>query len=564
MFKKRYLGANLILILIVALAFAVRVIGIDKYPVGFTQDEASFGYDAYSLLKTGKDQWGERFPLVLRSFGDFKLPLYSYLAIPTVAVFGLNEFAVRLPNAIFGGLAVIATYLMVREFKKEDRKLAILAALLLAFSPWHISLSRCAFEANLTTFFIPFGVWLYLKGLKNKKWMFVASLSFGLNLFSYHTARLVTPVIFLGLYIFFVGLNGNFFRGLKKFVGKNKLGFFTFALFFAISASSIFWGAGQRGSDIIISNPTDKWAAVSDKRYEAILGGMPEGVSRIFSNKINYVLKVFTNNYLSYLSPTFLFSQGAGEATYGMIPGIGVMYFFELFFLISCLLVWAKRKRIRWLEFIFFWILVSPIPAALTKGPGYAANRVVVMIPAIQIISAYGALSLGEYFSRFKRPKFIRLIYYCALMLILTISFTSFLENYIYHSPIHSSSFMQHGTRETIRYVSTIEDEYEEIRISRSVSVPQIWVAFYKKWDPKDYQRYSASWLVYEEKVSYIDQFEGYRLGKYSFGSIDWNLFSQRDDILLVGKPSEFPLDVSIKATVRYPNAQPAYLVVEP
>src|SRR3990167_575419 len=100
---------------VVVLAFLLRTIGITSYPTGFTTDEASYGYDAYSILKTGKDQWGQAWPLTLRASGDFKLPLYSYITVPFVAVFGLNEFAVRLPNAVFGTLAVLMTYLLAKE-----------------------------------------------------------------------------------------------------------------------------------------------------------------------------------------------------------------------------------------------------------------------------------------------------------------------------------------------------------------------------------------------------------------------------------------------------------------
>jgi 4-amino-4-deoxy-L-arabinose transferase-like glycosyltransferase len=107
--------------LVFLLGFILRIVNISSRPVGFTPDEASFGYDAYSILKTGKDQWGKPFPLVLRSFGDSKLPLYTYLTIPSVFLFGLNEFAVRLPNAIIGSLAVIIVYLLVKElFSEKD------------------------------------------------------------------------------------------------------------------------------------------------------------------------------------------------------------------------------------------------------------------------------------------------------------------------------------------------------------------------------------------------------------------------------------------------------------
>ena len=161
---------NKYLIAILTLALVLRIVGLSEFPVGFTQDEAGLGYDAYSILKTGKDMWGETLPLTLRSFGDYKLPLYSYLAIPSVSIFGLNEFAVRLPGAIFGTLAILACYLMVKRLS-ENENLAIYSALFLALSPWHISLSRGAFEANLTTFFIPLGVWSFLNGMKNSKKM---------------------------------------------------------------------------------------------------------------------------------------------------------------------------------------------------------------------------------------------------------------------------------------------------------------------------------------------------------------------------------------------------------
>ena len=93
----------------------LRFIWLDKYPVGFTPDEAAQGYTAYSILKTGRDEWGKRFPLNPRSFGDFKPPLQTYLMIPSVAVFGLNEFAVRFPNALLSSLAIIGVFLLAKE-----------------------------------------------------------------------------------------------------------------------------------------------------------------------------------------------------------------------------------------------------------------------------------------------------------------------------------------------------------------------------------------------------------------------------------------------------------------
>jgi len=209
---------KIILFVILALAFALRVWGISTHPTGFTPDEASFGYDAYSLLKTGKDQWGSPWPLMLRSFGDFKLPLYAYLAMPSISIFGLNEFATRLPASLIGILAVFATYLLTKGMFGDER-LGIIASALLAISPWHVPLSRGAFEANLTVLFMTLGVWMFYKGITNKKWLIGSAIAFGLNLFSYHSARLVTPIIIAALVFGYRReLNINNIGSIKKYL----------------------------------------------------------------------------------------------------------------------------------------------------------------------------------------------------------------------------------------------------------------------------------------------------------------------------------------------------------
>ena len=95
------------LLIVFSLGLFLRLFRLDRYPAGFTPDEAAQGYSAYSILKTGKDEWGKPFPLNLRSFGDFKPPLQTYLIIPSVFLLGLNELAVRLPNALIGSLAIL-------------------------------------------------------------------------------------------------------------------------------------------------------------------------------------------------------------------------------------------------------------------------------------------------------------------------------------------------------------------------------------------------------------------------------------------------------------------------
>ena len=555
-----------LLLIIITLGFLLRVVGLSEHPVGFTPDEASFGYDAYSLLKTGKDQWGVSNALSVRSFGDFKLPLYAYLTIPSVGIFGLNEFATRLPNAVFGTLAVIATYLMVRELAKSRLMLmgkqinadmfAIIAAFMLTISPWHISLSRGAFEANLTTFFMPLGVWAFYKGLTKPKWMVFSALLFGLNMYSYHSARLLTPLIVLVLVLV---------NKIKLSEAKTQKGaIFVFGVFALVAFYSMFLGSASRSADVAIFNPTDRWASVSDRRYEALLAGLPDSLSRLFSNKITYVFDQLVGGYFSYLSPQFLFVQGAGEWTYGMIPGRGALYLIEVAFVVLAIWSLIKYGIKSSLIVVVAWILLSPIPAALAKGPGYAANRAAIMMPAIQIFSAYGALVLFELIKKkwiFTNSKRI----FSAFAIAMVISLGMFLEDYVYHAPRGSAESMLYGRKEALEFAKSVEGQYEKIIVSRSLSEPHIYVAFYSGWDPTDFQKQSPDWLRYEkEGRSFLDQLGEYSLGKYSFGDVDFRNSATNTGLLLIGKVGEFPQNIVPLKQVNYPNGRKAVLVVDP
>src|SRR3989344_3941774 len=142
---------NYLLLIILLLAAVLRFYKLGQNPPSLNWDETAHGYNAYSILKTGKDEYGYKFPLSFRSFDDYKPPLYTYLVVPSVAVFGLSAYAVRFPSAFLGVLAVLFTYLMVKElFQKTP--IALLSAFFLAISPWHLLFSRVAFETNSATF----------------------------------------------------------------------------------------------------------------------------------------------------------------------------------------------------------------------------------------------------------------------------------------------------------------------------------------------------------------------------------------------------------------------------
>lgn len=572
--------AKLILSLVFASAFVLRLVNLSHFPVGFTPDEAAQGYTAYSILKTGKDEWGVRFPLNPRSFGDYKAPVYTYLSVPSVALFGLNELAVRLPAAVCGILAILTTYFLAKEIfdqnglkektKIDSRKIALTAAFLLAFSPWHVSLSRGAFEANLTTFFLTSGVLFFLKGIKSlsspdhsssfivhSSWfMILGSLFFGLNMLTYHSAKLITPLILMFLLAWK-------FPELKKSWPANKnylvVSGTILAVFLIVTFGGLLLGGGTRVVDIGIFS--GGWQAVAEKRYQAVIGGLPDAISRIFNNKLSFSWGEFIKNYFSYLSPQFLFTQGAGEATYGMIPGRGVLYLIELpLILVSLYFLIGKKESS--VAFLWFWVLVAPFPASLARGVGYHANRVAVMMPAIQILSAYGLVKL---LNLIKIKSFLYLF-----ALIFSLSFASFVEDYFFQGPAMNASAMSYGWRQVMAFVNQQEDS-QRVIISRGLSEPQAFIMFYNQINPKKVQSQSESWLEYEKIGNFVDQLGEYRLGNYEFRNLRFPEDWQGGGVILIGTDKDFwgqenqierlRKNFSEEKIIKYPNDKIAFRI---
>ena len=118
--KKSIITTILVVFLITFFGGFLRFYKITQNPPSLNGDELSFGYAAYSILKTGKDEYGVRLPLVFKSVGDYKNPVLGYLLILPVKIFGLTDFAVRFPNALVGTFSIPIFFLFLLDiFKKK-------------------------------------------------------------------------------------------------------------------------------------------------------------------------------------------------------------------------------------------------------------------------------------------------------------------------------------------------------------------------------------------------------------------------------------------------------------
>jgi len=369
---------KILFILIVILAIGLRFWDLGKNPPGINLDEAAIGYNAYSILKTGRDEYGQFMPLAFRSLDDYKPPLYVYLTVPSVAIFGLNEFAVRFPSAILGVGAVILVYFLTRELFKSAL-CSLLSALLLAISPWHLQFTRTAYETGSLAFFTSAGLLFFLFGLKKWPWLILSAIIFGSELFLYQAAKVFVPLFLFAISIAYL---------------RKQLAVFwvVFLIFFipTIVLSVSREGRLRAYGTSIFQDYRPPAANLELKRQDWLRDDWKSAA--VFHPEAFSFVPEILKNYLIHLSPWFFISPNLGaKVTYA--PNVGLMYLWELPFLLAGMYFLANLKDKRPLFIFGCWLLFSPVAASVTTGLP-SSIRTAVFLPSLQMITAVGIIGL--------------------------------------------------------------------------------------------------------------------------------------------------------------------------
>lgn len=198
---------------IVLLGFIARIWALYTLPPGLNQDEASIGYEAFSILHFGVDRNGLAYPVFLISWGSGQNALYAYMIMPFISALGLSPFSVRLPMALMGTITIAATATYVKTI--AGRRASVASVVFLALSPWHIMMSRWGLEANALPFMFSLSlVWLSKcfgeSASRAKTWQVVTGFLFGVCMYAYGTAYFTIPlflIITVGIYVFFKKLS---------------------------------------------------------------------------------------------------------------------------------------------------------------------------------------------------------------------------------------------------------------------------------------------------------------------------------------------------------------------
>ena len=426
---------KIILIFILVLAVFLRFYQLGQTPPSPNWDEVALGYNAYSLYQAGADEYGAKWPLILRSFDDYKPAIYSYLSILPVITFGLNVFAVRFPAALLGCLAIFVVYLLVKEvftsFKKKE-ELALLTAFLLAISPWHLQFSRIAFESNIGVLFNMLIVLFFLKGLKKPLFLSLAALFAGVNIYVYQAEKVFGPLLVLALVaIFFRRLVKISWQYLAASVTVGAVLLIPF-VFLTFSTPEIF----LRAKGTSVSADQTNFLATTIERLEKDREAN-DYLGLILNNRRVVYAQAFVSGYLSHFNLNWLFLSGDQPRHHA--PGMGLMYLWELPFLLMGIYALAFGKmdwRVKGL--VFAWLLLAPIPAAFTTGVPHGV-RTLRFLPVLQIFTALGLLSLAGFLK--EKRLIARRLTWGVLVLFALFNFAYFANQYLVQQNYFYSSF---------------------------------------------------------------------------------------------------------------------------
>lgn len=436
---------------VLLLGGALRYIGLEHSPPGLAPDEATNGYDAYSIALTGRDQHGHFLPAMMASLNDYRMPAFIYAAVPFVGLLGLSVTSLRMTAATCGWLTLPLVYrLGTRMF---DRRVGIVAALLLTVSPWHLPFSRIGLEGTTVVLLVTLcvaAVWQWYSSDQRWRWALLAAVAFGLSLYAYAIMKLFTPLLLalLGL-ILWPALRTHWRQGLAV-CGIVGLMAVPLVVDTACAPASV----QARYNQIAVFVPG-----------RSLIDGLVEALS----------------NWWVHVSPQYLFVRGDVDALQHP-AGMGQLYWVQLPLLAVALIggTLAPSRR-RAVMVLALWIAVSGVPAALTHlnspGSGHSLRSIPAVVPW-QLLSAAGFGLLWD------RLRAWRTGLVALLVMGIVTQAIPYLEYYFTRYPAEVALRFDDGMRQVVEEMDKWDDGYDFVGFTDQASWPYLYILFFTRYDP--------------------------------------------------------------------------------
>jgi 4-amino-4-deoxy-L-arabinose transferase-like glycosyltransferase len=468
-------------------------------------------------------------PLIFRAFGDYKLPLYIYLTVPFVAIFGLNAFSIRLVSVLAGTFIPLFIYLILKALFNSKSKIPFLGALIFTLSPGTIFLSRIALEANL--FLLLFCLSIYF--LIQKKYS-LSTLFYGLGLFTYNSSRVLLP-FYLILTLFLIVKN-------KYKIFQNWYKFIPFIIFSLLTVIQTLNQSGQARF---------QWVSILDEGSVNHINELRAVYPRILVNKATFFIFTATKNYLSHFNPNFLFFNGGSHYQFSL-PNFFIISPLFLLFLILGFYYLIKNIGETKYQILLFWLLISPLPSSITRDAPHVL-RSIVFLPIIVIIIAIGINLIYQ-----KLPK----LTFSFVLFTLIYGQLLFWPKYKIYTTNYSSSW-QYGYSQAVDYIKENYLNYDQIIFTKKYGEPHEFILFYWPWDPLKYQTDSTKDWNYHANWYWVDGFD-----KFKFVN-DWEVKevtknnNSENKALLITSPNNYNQESRLIKTINFLDDTPAFDILE-
>jgi len=510
--NKRIVFALLGLAMLISVFF--HFFRIDQLPPCLNADEAAFGYNAYSVAKTGRDEYGKLLPLRFKSFEDYKLPVYSYFSAPFMWLFGLNDFSTRVLNIIIGIAFIPLFYFVIKELY-DNEKAALTGAFLLSLSPWIYILSRHAHEGVSCAFFVLSALLFlmrFIKKLRVSDFLLINIFVF-LAAFSYHSGRMFL-IFFALVEIYFL------YKNRMKITKKNLLitaavAIFTLVFPFIIDS---FYGVNRVANLFYLRN-----AGFHLRLAEYLI----EHAMPWFHNQLTESVRDISFRYLSQISTEYFLIWGDRNWRFGF-QNIGLITPVEyIFFFIGLYYYFKNKYKYRFL--MFFLFLISPLPNAFTWQDASIIRTYFTIFPLL-VITTYGVYNL---FCSLKR-KNVRVLVFGVIFLIYLFFVGNSWDVYLLHYPKRAviTRAWQCGYKELVSYVKENYNKYDRFVITDRHGQPYIYFLYYLNYDPAKYQK--------QAKISAPDGYGFGQVERFDKFYFKFNYDPKAKKTVFVGYPEEF------------------------
>lgn len=464
---------EVILFFILIVGSLVRLVAIGQFPNALNVDEASSGYDAFSLMKYGVDRGGNSYPVYLYAWGSGQSVLYSYLMIPVLMITGLCEYGIRLPMAIIGIISLYVFYYLIKNIF-DNKRMALISVGFFAICPWHIMKSRWGMECNIFPDIILLSTLLFVLGLKKKKTslQILAFIGFAISSYSYGTGYLFLPVYILGMLGYLIH---------KKEITIKKSIIYLLIMFVICIPIILYIAINTFGLNQI---------SIGKVTIPKLLVNRYDEVSTVFSGNI---IENCVDNLLATLRILILQTDGL---EWNAISQFGMFYIISIiFFIIGVKASLEKHKDNIYNQIMNIWMIAAIVLSAFCDAN---INRInIIMIPCIYYI----VVGIYEFLNKYK-------VATLCLGTIYIVLFAEFM--YVYTSKDYNEYYtFTSGVEGVVDYCNSLDED--TVYCQYSFKEPFIYFMFYGETDVHEY----LDTVQYYEESRTFDNIKSF--GKYKF-----------------------------------------------